>query len=244
MEQPKDLISKEQGPKILFKLTLMRHEEPLYKDVGHDLTDAGVAGAVATGKKLREAEHFGEDDELYLLHSPRARTKGTLEFMAEGAQLEDRRMRPVDQLRSTDFHNMKGIKEHFASLGFEPEKLGIDHYTNPLFKNSPEIVEPNAHKKERLYRSMEYLIRFALKHEEDKTPHVVAVSHYEIITNIIDDVFGIENVGKYNAPSFGESVFVEAFETEDKDKVKLKVKYLQFAKEVLFNRKTRSVEII
>lgn len=244
MEQPVDLIRNERGPKILFKLTLIRHEEPVYKDIGHDLTDAGVAKAIATGERFKNEEHFGEDDELYLLHSPRARAKGTLLFVAEGAGLKDKEMRSINQLRSTDFHNMEGIKEHFKSLDFDPEKLAIDHYTNPLFQNNPEIVEPNHHKKERLYRSMEYLIRFALKHQEDKTPHVVAVSHYEIITNIIDDVFGIENIGKFNAPSFGESVFVEAFETKEKDKVKLKVKYLQFTKEVLFDRNKRSVEII
>jgi broad specificity phosphatase PhoE len=242
-EQPKNLISQEQPPKALFKLTLMRHEEPLYKDIGHDLTDAGVAGAKATGEKFKNEQHLSEEDELYLLHSPRARTKGTLEFVAEGADLKDKPMRQIKHIRSTDFHKKEEIMEHFKTLGFDPETLAKDHYEGSLFKDRPDIVEPNAHKKERLYRSMEYLIRFALKHPKDKTPHVLAVSHFEIITNIVDDVFGIEKVGKYNAPSFGESVFVEAFETENKDKVKLKVKYLQHAKEVLFDRTKRSVEI-
>lgn len=243
-EQPKNIVSQEQAPKPLFKLTLMRHEEPLYKDIGHDLTDAGVAGAIATGERFKDEEHLSEEDELYLLHSPRARAKGTLEFVAEGAGLKDKQMRPIRQIRSTDFHKMEEVRETFKKLNFEPEALAKDHYENPMLSERPDIVEQNLHKKERLYRSMEYLIRFALKHPKDKTPHVLAVSHFEIITNIIDDVFGIQNMDKFNSPSFGEAVFIEGLETEDKGKIKLKVRYLQFSKEVLFDRSKRSVEII
>lgn len=243
-QEPQKLLTYEKPPKPLFKLTLMRHEEPHYKDMGHDLTDAGVAGAKATGEKFKDEEHLSEEDELYLLHSPRARAKGTLEFVAEGAGIKDKPMRQIKHIRSTDFHKMEEIKETFKKLNFEPEALAKDHYENPVFRERPDIVETNAHKKERLYRSMEYLIRFALKHPKEKPPHVIAVSHFEIITNIIDDVFGIENMDKYNSPSFGEAVFVEGMETEDKDKVKLKVRYMQFSREVIFDRTKRSVEIV
>lgn len=236
--------SPEQAPKLLFKLTLMRHEEPHYKDIGHDLTDKGVAGAIATGERFKEEGHLSAEDELYLLHSPKARTKGTLEFVAEGAGLKGKVMRPIQQMSSTVYHDREKVMDHLKNLGFEPEALAKDHYESPLFRDHPEIVETNAHKKERLYRSMEYLIRFALKHNDEKTPHVLSVSHFEIITNIVDDVFGIENVGKYNAPSFGESVLIEAKETDDKDKILLKVKYLQFVKEVMFDRSTRSIQIL
>jgi broad specificity phosphatase PhoE len=243
-EQLPPSVSQEQAPKPLFKLTLMRHEEPEYKDVGHDLTDQGVASAIATGERMRDEEHISEEDELYLLHSPRARTKGTLEFVTQGAGIKNKVMRSIKHIGSTQFHQMDKIIGHFKSLNFEPEALAKDHYENPLFQNHPDIVEPNSHKRERLYRSMEYLIRFALKHPEDKTPHVLAVSHFEIITNIIDDVFGIQNMERFNSPSFGEAVYVEGFKTEDADRVRLKVRYLQFAKEVLFDRKMRTVEVV
>jgi hypothetical protein len=56
MENNHSLESKEPNPKLLFKLTLMRHEKPFYKDEGHDLTPEGVEGSIASGKHFREDE--------------------------------------------------------------------------------------------------------------------------------------------------------------------------------------------
>ena len=36
MEQPPNVEKKEVQPKLLFKVVLMRHEDPRYKDEGHD----------------------------------------------------------------------------------------------------------------------------------------------------------------------------------------------------------------
>jgi hypothetical protein len=125
------------------------------------------------------------------------------------------------------------------------EKSAKDHYEHPMFQNRPDIIEPHLHKKDRLYRSFEYLIRWFDKYPaEGKTPHMIAVSHFEIITHIIDDVFGIENMKGYHTPNFGETVHIEAFDSGDEDRVLLKVKYNEFAKDVYFNRKNRSIEII
>jgi hypothetical protein len=80
------------------------------------------------------------------------------------------------------------------------------------------------------------------KPESEKTSHILAVSHFEIVTHLIDDVFGIESTGKFNSPSFGEQVNVEAFKTDNPEIYIFKVSYDGKSKEVRFNRSTRSIE--
>src|ERR1700733_2010031 len=100
------LERREKEPRLLFKVTLMRHEKPFYKDEGHDLTPEGVERARATGKRFKEEGVIGEDDEMHLLHSPVARAKGTLDFVAEGAGLSKLPTHSIDQLRKSDFIDM------------------------------------------------------------------------------------------------------------------------------------------
>jgi broad specificity phosphatase PhoE len=246
MEGAPNTKDKEALNKPLFKVTLMRHEEPLYKDEGHDLTPRGVENAKARGAEFKDSGHFSAGDELHLYHSPKARAKGTLEFVAEGAGISHESKRSIDQIRSSDLPDLDAFMERVAELNNEPEALAKDHHTNPdLYENNPQFIEPHSKKRKRLYRAFEYLIRaFEKKPQENaSTPHVLAVSHFEIITHLIDDVFGIETMGKYHVPGFGESVTIEAYPTEDKDRLRLKVMFNDHSKEVYFDRNNRSIEI-
>jgi broad specificity phosphatase PhoE len=234
----------EQIKKPFLRITLMRHEEPFYKGKGTDLTEEGTRGALETGRDM--AETIDPEDELYLLSSPSARTRGTLKLVAEGAGLKDEPQRSVKVLRMGEIRDMERFKERIASLGDGQGKEGIarDQYTNPeVYEHDPSFIEPNSKKRERLYRAFEYLLRWLGKHQEAESAHVIAVSHFEIITHLIHDVFGIENVGRYNAPSFGEKVDIEGFHTDSPDKVLLKVSYNEHSKVVHFNRLDRSIEI-
>lgn len=246
MENFENLTAKESVEKPLFKITLMRHEEPFYKDEGHDLTERGVQGAIMTGKRLREEGRISNDDEMYLLHSPKPRAKGTLDFVAEGAELKDISKQSIGSLRQSDIPNRDAFMSRVAELGHDHENIAKDHYVNLKYENDPDFIEPNSKKKERLYRSFEYLLRWldAQPQGSPKTPHILAVSHFEIITHLIDDVFGIETTGKYNSPAFGEQVNIEGFSTGDPQSVRLKVTYNQQVKIVQFNRVTRSVEVL
>jgi len=94
--------SQEKMPKLLFKVTLMRHEKPFYKDEGHDLTPEGVEGAINTGKRLRDEGVISEDDEIILVHSPKPRAKGTLDFVVKGADLDGESAIEINQLRDSD----------------------------------------------------------------------------------------------------------------------------------------------
>jgi broad specificity phosphatase PhoE len=247
MEKFEAGVNKETTERPLFKVTLMRHEEPFYKDEGHDLTPQGVENAKATGKRLKESGHISDSDEIHLFHSPKARAKGTLEFVAEGAEISHEGKRSSQQIRASDIPDLEGFMKRVVELDNDSEAITKDHYTNAeLYENNPDFIEPSSKKKRRLYRAFEYLIRsFDKKPQENpNTPHVFAVSHFEIVTHLIDDVFGIENMGRYNTPAFGEAVTIEAYTTNDKDKVLLKVVFNEHKKEVHFDRKNRSIEII
>ena len=233
----------EQIKKPFLRITLMRHEEPFYKGKGTDLTEKGAEGALETGRSM--VETINTKDELYLLSSPSARTRGTLKLVAEGAGLNDVSQRSVKTLRMGEIRDIERFKERIAELGDGQGKEGIarDQYTDPVYENDPSFIEPNSKKKERLYRSFEYLLRWLSKYQEADKAHVIAVSHFEIITHLIHDVFGIENVGKYNAPSFGEKVEIEGYHTESDHRILLKVSYNEHSKVVHFNRLNRSIEI-
>lgn len=233
---------REKPPKVLFKVTLMRHEKPFYQDVGHDLTPEGVERATQKGKDMRDSGAISDEDELYLVHSPVARAKGTLDFVAEGAGLEHMPKHSIDQLRKSDFVDYDAFMARVAELNHDQEMIAKDHYTHPMHADG-SVIEPHAHKKERLYRALEYLTRWLERRAPgDRTPHVIAVSHFEVITHILDDVFGMENLGRYNAPGFGESIALEARETGDKDKILLKVTFDGQTREAYFDRAHRSIE--
>ena len=234
---------KEQSPRVLFKVTLMRHEKPYYKDEGHDLTPEGVERATQTGKELREHGVIdGTTEDIYLVHSPVPRAKGTIDFVAKGAGLEHLPQHSIDQLRKSDFLDHDAFMERVAELNHDAELVAKDHYTHQMHEEG-KVIEPHTHKKERLYRAFEYLIRwFEKTASRDKTPHVIAVSHYEVITHLLDDTFGMENLGRYNAPGFGETISIEARETNQKNRILLKIEFDGHTKEVYFDREHRSIE--
>jgi len=248
MEQPPNIEKKEAQPKLLFKVVLMRHEEPHYKDEGHDLTDKGVAGAIETGKKLKEDDFFSDENPIHLFHSPKPRAEGTLDFVAQGAEIPTENKRAIDAIGQSKIANREAFIERVIELNSDQEKIAEDHYKHEMHKNRPDIIEPHEKKKKRLYRAMEYLIRsIKIKNVDGSdatTPQILAVSHFEIVTHLIDDVFGIENVGKYNSPSFGEQVKITGFQTDEKDKILLTVAFRDLEKQVVFNRATRSIEQI
>lgn len=244
MEFPKLSMEfeKEKEPKLLFRVTLLRHEKSLYKNVGHDLTPEGAQRAADIGKKLKEEGVI--NDHTHFIHSPQARAKGTLDFIAQGAGLAEKPKRSIDQLRMSDMLDFDAFMKRSNELGGDGELIAKDHYTNPMHSKGSEVIESHDSKKKRLYRACEYLIRWFEHHpSQGITPHVVAVSHFEIITHLIDDVFGIKNIGRYSAPRHGEAVSIEAYENAKQNKTLLKVTYEGKTNEVYFDRENRSIEV-
>ncbi|MDB5188633.1 MAG: hypothetical protein JWM92_231 [Candidatus Nomurabacteria bacterium] len=245
MEKFTDIENKETEPKLLFKAILMRHEKTEYTELGPDLTEEGVRGAIETGQKMKEDGFLSNKENVLSFYSPAARTKGTSDLVLTEADISTENSRSVDMLGPTKVIDAKEFERHAVEdLDDDPARIAEDFYTGDFHKNHPEIIEPHLKKKERLYRAMEYLIRSIIKNNKEHEPSVTqvfAVSHFEIITHLVDDVFGIENTG-YRSPSFGEQVKISAFQTEDSEKILLKVSFRDMEKEVIFNRETRSIE--
>jgi phosphohistidine phosphatase SixA len=239
--QPKSFEQKE---KLLFNAIFMRHEEPFYEDVGHDLTDGGVQGAIATGEEIKDSRFFDLDEPLFLFHSPKPRAKGTLDFVAEGAGISSESKREIKQIGQSRIHDYQAFMQYFEEINRNMETVAKDHHTSAMFENSPELIEPHSNKKKRLYRAVEYMLRNILKNQNGKTSQILAVSHFEIITHLVFDVFNIEELEQYNSPSFGERVMIRGYNTESTDKTILEVSFRSHKKRVIFNRETRSIEQI
>lgn len=209
---------------MLFKLIFIRHEKPYYKDEGHDLTLEGVERSIILGRKLVEEKVIDDSESILLLHSPKPRAKGTLEFIMQGANI-DGRLESIEDLRSSDFKNLEAFLARKNDLGFSREELAKEHFTNQeYFNNSPHIIETNDSKRARLYKFLKYLI-YRSKTEVDFPKQVIAVSHFEIIMHLIDDVFGIESFDTYLTPALGEYVEINFQSSEGLDSFELLVSF-------------------
>lgn len=232
--------------KPLFEVTLMRHAKPFYKDEGHDLTPEGVEQARSAGEHLKETGYFDEAD-VFLVHSPKARAKGTIDFVAEAAGLSDLARRTTRQLRSSDFADNEAFMQSVRELA-ELEGINVNeaaakhHYVHPMHEEGV-VIEKHSRKRERLYRALEHLARWFDTHayQGAKTPHILAVSHFEVMTHLIHDVFDIATFNTYNTPAFAETIRIQAYPTNSKEKLRLVVSYKNQNKEVVFDRKTRSI---
>jgi broad specificity phosphatase PhoE len=215
---------------MLFKLIFIRHEKPYYKDDGHDLTPEGIERSIALGKKLVEEKIINPEEKILLLHSPKPRARGTLEFFMQGANITGP-LESVEDLRSSDFKNLDDFLARKNDLGFSSEELAKEHFTNEeYFNNSPHIIETN----DRLYKFLRDLIQRS-KSEQDFPKQVIAVSHFEIIMHLIDDVFGIETFETYLTPRLGEYLIIDFLRNEIQNSYTL---------EVFFREKTGNLILI
>lgn len=246
----------ERKPKAFLKITLFRHEEATYKNEGDGLTPGGRAHALEIGKKIKE--ELLSNSDVFLLHSPSKRAKGTLDLITQGAGITEHPKQEIHQLRGSGIHDIeKNLKYHLGEdmppdlteamnifiemYKADPEKFAKKYHSEPFYEEASDVVEPKSNSRKRLYRSLEYLIRWFEKKNDDNVPHIMAVSHYEVITHLLEDVFGIENLEKYNTPSFGEHVDLNIFSTDSPNKYKLEVVFGGDKKEVFFDRGKRAI---
>lgn len=235
----------EKEPRLLARVTFSRHEETNYTGVGRDITDRGIARAQDKGRGI--AEEKGTP--AVIGHSPKERAKGTAESIEEGMQetLGDgvggrARWMRIPGLRSTEFRDPEIHKELVNKFGTEQEAWAEAHYHDPFFYDNPERVESNEEKRARLYREIERLVYFLGKKDlKGEAPHLVFVSHFELLSLFLDDVFGIETFGSTNTPTFGEHIDLDFYEPLQSGDVPLRVRYGGHEKEVLFDRKLRRV---
>lgn len=234
----------EQMPQLIARVTFSRHEETNYTGVGRDITDRGIARAQEKGKNVTQEKGVP----IVIGHSPKERAKGTAESIEEGVHEESgvngekARWIRVPGLRSTKFRDENIYKELLEKFGPSQEAWTDATYNKPEFYDNPERVETNEEKRVRLYREMERLISFLEKKDfKGEAPHLVFVSHYELLSLLLDDVFGIETFGTTNTPTFGEHIDIDFYKPTESGEVPVRIHYAGHEKQVLFDRKLRKL---
>ncbi len=233
---------KDHEPRLLARITFSRHEETEYTGVGRDITERGIARAQEKGRTI--AEEKGSP--ALIGHSPKERAKGTAESIEEGIQerlgddSEQARWMRIPGLRSTTFRDPDIYKELVEKLGTGQEAWADAHYNVPEFYDNHERIESNEEKRALLYRELERLVSFLEKKDlNGEVPHLVFVSHFELLSLMLDDVFGIDTFGSTNTPTFGEHIDIELYEPLPNGDAPLHVSYGGHEKTVLFDRKLR-----
>lgn len=218
----------------LFRLVLMRHEQPYYKDVGHDLTLDGVERSKSIGKSLKEEGVIDVTREVHLFHSPKPRAKGTLEFVVEGGALLGNYTEIAD-INSSEFADIETFLQREKELGLSLEDVAREHYENKgLYEESPHIVEPHTKRRARFYKFLSELIyRYIVA--ESSIKQIVAVSHFEIIMHIVDDVFDIKTFPTYMAPALGEYVVMDFFLSNKSGCVDMELYFRDRKEQVMYN---------
>ncbi|MFA6414931.1 MAG: histidine phosphatase family protein [Candidatus Paceibacterota bacterium] len=235
-------VKQEQAPQLLARVTFSRHEETEYTGVGRDITEQGIARAQEKGKVIIQEKGAP----MVIGHSPRERAKGTAESIEEGIHEElgetvgKARWMRIPGLRSTDYRDEAFLEQLSKELGTGQEAWTDAHYNMPAYYDNPEKVETNEEKRTRLYREIDRLVSFMEKKDmKGEVPHLVFVSHYELLSLLLDDVFGIETFGTTNTPTFGEHIDIDLYKPLPSGDVPIRIHYGGHEKEVLFDRKLR-----
>lgn len=234
--------AKEEAPRLLARVTFSRHEETEYTGVGRDLTDRGIARAQQKGRTITQEKGAP----VVIGHSPRERAKGTAEAIEEGVREEvgesvEPRWIRIPGLRSSDVHDREAHERLSEELGPTQEAWADAHYYKPEFYDNPNAFETNEEKRARMYRELERLISFLEKKpsSDKEVPHLLFVSHFELISLLLDDVFEIKSFESTNTPSFGQHVDIEIYEPLPSGDVPIGIHFNGLTKTVLFDRKLR-----
>lgn len=226
--------------KLVAQVTFMRHEETDYTGVGRDITNRGIARATELGEQITREK----GTPIIIGTSPKPRTVGTGESVEEGVRQVDeesaiRHMR-IPGLQSTKFRDPGIHGDLTKKYGGDQAAWAEAHYADPEFYDNPEKLESNEEKRSRMYRELERLVSSLEKQETPgEVPHLVFVSHYELLTLLLDDVFGIQTFGTQNTPTFGERIDIEIYQPNEQGAVPIRIQFREYQATVLFDRELR-----
>lgn len=210
MEGPQKRIESHEAYKELVgKITVFRHGDTHYTNQYPDLTDEGIWKLTEAGKALG-GEVDEESEDLIFLHSPSTRAKASMAYLLQGMEKTasadeaavEEIARPLNALRSVKTLNheeaLKMIGQH---VDFESPTL--DQYVefdrayalHDDYENSPHW-EPRSKGEKRSSRLLRQTLLMLVKnHPENdsgKTPHIVAVSHFETLNHLAVKIFNLD----------------------------------------------------
>lgn len=240
----------EKEPRILGKVSIMRHAATKYTDQFPDVTEKGVEQSRERGKELKSKIDRSTDDVLFASSSS-VRTRGTMSFILEELGEEDADVRTLESIRSVEIRDMGKarvmIDEIMEGTG-DVAKMDRAYANDERFENTPDIWQSKSEVEKRFYRGLEYLIRSFIKyqkiHKNEKTPHLVAVSHFEFLNHFVAKVFNLD-LKKDDLLGFTEMVEMEIREpvANKPNEVPIRIFFRGQNKDIIFNREERLITI-
>ncbi len=241
-----EIEQKESPKKIVGKITVVRHGDTRYTGVYPDLTDVGVEQISDQSESLATDIDLNKE-EVILVSSPSPRTKGSMDLIKEKLGLVEKKTNVVNGIRGIDVKDrskaMEIIDEVMAG-GFDITKIDHAYATDPRFEDMPDVWEAPSNVEKRALRSLEYAIRGLLKAREineDKIPHIIATSHFEIVDLLLAKVFDREP-GDFPPGSRVDLVIFE--DDSDSGKMRLEVSFRGETRPAVFDRQSRTIENI
>ncbi len=241
---PEGLIeTQEHEPKFIGRITLLRHGQTEYTDVYPDLTEEGQETVRRSAEQI--AKNLREEEEVLLMSSDKARAQGTAGIVKDVLGYKGN-IRTVKGITGLEMRNrekgMEIINEMLADGGVPSVDYAYTH--DPRFDDA-EIFEPRDEIQKRFMTNIEYAIRAfktVAKHEELPKPHLIAVTHFEVLSPFLHQIFDIkhpEDPTFKNAETVEISVIDPSAENENSDLVFLEVSFRDHIKTIGFDRINR-----
>lgn len=240
------------------RITLFRHGDTLYTNKYPDLTDAGKRKLHKEGSRLVE-EVDQETEDVLFLHSPSVRAKTSMAFLLKGMGITEgtsereveEHARPLKPLRSVghnDYEKAMELVGKYVDLddpkSHQHKKFDRVYVLDPAFEES-EHWEPRSQVEARgkrvLRQGIYLLIENHTSKDTDKTPHIVAVSHFETLNVIAAEIFDLdpEHDALY---ARGEKLSIEVkTDGNDTERVLLSCTFRNETKMVWYELKTGAI---
>lgn len=200
--------SRENYNELVGRITVFRHGDTEYTNQYPDLTDEGKWKLEAAGKSLKDRVDEDNEDVIFL-HSPSIRAKASMAHLLHGMEkthgveesdVEEiaRSYAPLRSVKRYDLEEtQKMIDQHTSDIAPDADpyvEFDRAYVLHEDFENSPhwEARSKVEHRANRLLRqTVAMLIK---NHSEDvqKTPHIVAVSHFETLNNLAVKIFNLD----------------------------------------------------
>lgn len=232
---------------ILGKVSIMRHGQTEYTEQYPDITELGAQQIGEQGAKLKEKIDTEKED-VMIATSPSARARGSGDVLKEKLGVEETQV--MKALRSAQIRDRaEALKMINDIIGPERDVSKMDqaYAHDDAFEQRVEVWEPRSKVEKRFFRGIEYITRAFSRYgaaEKNKIPHLIGVSHFEFLNHIAAKVFNLDEK-QQDQLKFGEMIemtFLKKSNEEDKKRVPILITFRGEAKEIVFDRETRTIE--
>lgn len=217
---------------LIIDITLLRHGRTDYTEKGLDLTDEGEAHSRQVAEKsvlpwLDVLQVRRQD--LSIITSPAARAKGTGTVISQVVG-NDRGIVVYEVLKPMAWRDPVRA---LAILGDMKKRGGyIDYETEKCFADS-SIFETHKEVKERWHKFFAQYIT-SLTHRTEMCRATVLVAHYELLCNVVHDLFGVVS-SEATALQHTEPIFLSLHRTDDANLILVEGKFRDMANFRLFD---------